>query len=336
LLLVTHLILYYFLGMSKPSLLLLGPGYIGGSLLLDLLKLDKYDITVYLRNPDQAKHLGTLGVKSVLGDRTDLKAITEASLANDIIINTLSSEDVEIVTTIGKAVNDLPIARSGTPKIFIHVGGGGVFGSHSRQNDPHAIYSDDDPTFIDSLPDSSPHRNVDLAVIAAHKQKSGAKIVVHIPTTVYGQGYGPFNKLSLQIPYKIRIAIRDGYASYGDDGSTYFPQIHVADVVRSYVVLLDALEKDKIDVSTNPYIIATNQLRVTWGEVAERIAKNLAAAGTFETADTKSVGKADFFGHYGAKSARLQALGWDATEKETVLEAIDGDVKLILAAQAGK
>ena len=98
----------------------------------------------------------------------------------------------------------------------------------------------------------------------------------------------------------------------------------------------DALEKDKIDVSTNPYIIATNQLRVTWGEVAERIAKNLAAAGTFETADTKSVGKADFFGHYGAKSARLQALGWDATEKETVLEAIDGDVKLILAAQAGK
>jgi hypothetical protein len=41
---------------------------------------------VYLRNPDQAKHLGTLGVKSVLGDRTDLKAITEASLANDVPI----------------------------------------------------------------------------------------------------------------------------------------------------------------------------------------------------------------------------------------------------------
>jgi hypothetical protein len=127
----------------------------------------------------------------------------------------LSSEDVEVVTTIGKAVNAIPIAPSGEAKIFIHVGGyvyydtlqrhhltcsysGGVFGSHFRQNDPYAIYSDDDPALIDSLPDSAPHRNVDLAVIAAHRQKSGAKFVVHIPTTVYGQGYGPFNKLSLQ------------------------------------------------------------------------------------------------------------------------------------------
>lgn len=98
----------------------------------------------------------------------------------------------------------------------------------------------------------------------------------------------------------------------------------------------DALENEKIDVSNNPYIIVTNKLRVTWGEVAERIAKNLATAGTFTAAETKSVGKADFFGHYGANSARLPALGWDAIEKETVLEAIDSDVKLILATQAGK
>ena len=102
------------------------------------------------------------------------------------------------------------------------------------------------------------------------------------------------------------------------------------------LIIQDALENEKIEVLTNPYIIATNQLRVTWGEVAERIAKSLAAAGTFKTADTKSAGKADFFGHYGAKSARLQALGWDPLEQETVLEAIDGDVKLILAAQADK
>lgn len=72
---------------------------------------------------------------------------------------------------------------------------------------------------------------------------------------------------------------------------------------------------------------------MTWGEVANRIAENLVAAGVYPTAATKSVGKADFFGHHGAKSARLEALGWEATEKETVLEAIDGDVKLILAAQ---
>jgi hypothetical protein len=101
-------------------------------------------------------------------------------------------------------------------------------------------------------------------------------------------------------------------------------------------MIQDALENNKIDVSINPYFIVTNQLRVTWGEVAERIAENLASAGMFTTAATKSVGKADFFGHYGAKSARLHAVGWDAIEKEAVLEAIDEDVKLILAVQASK
>jgi hypothetical protein len=41
---------------------------------------------VYLRNPGQAKYLGTLGVKSVIGDSTDLDAIKEATLANDVRI----------------------------------------------------------------------------------------------------------------------------------------------------------------------------------------------------------------------------------------------------------
>jgi hypothetical protein len=34
--------------------------------------------------------------------------------------------------------------------------------------------------------------------------------VIHIPTTVYGQGYGPFNKLSLQLVFILcvsRIAV---------------------------------------------------------------------------------------------------------------------------------
>lgn len=72
---------------------------------------------------------------------------------------------------------------------------------------------------------------------------------------------------------------------------------------------------------------------MTWGEVANRIAENLVTAGVYPTVATKSVGKADFFGDYGAKSARLAALGWEAAQEETVLDAIDGDVKLILAAQ---
>jgi hypothetical protein len=44
---------------------------------------------VYLRNPDQAKYLENLGVKSVIGDRSDLQAIKKATLASDVYIRIL-------------------------------------------------------------------------------------------------------------------------------------------------------------------------------------------------------------------------------------------------------
>lgn len=106
----------------------------------------------------------------------------------------------------------------------------------------------------------------------------------------------------------------------------------MADVCSSFIVLLDALQADKIDVSINPYIIATNDVLETWGAVADQIAKSLVEAGVWNESVTKSVGKADFFGHYGARSDRLKALGWSAVAKETVLEAVAKDVQIIVAA----
>lgn len=138
---------------------------------------------------------------------------------------------------------------------------------------------------------------------------------------------------SPRLPIRVKLALRDGYVSYGEDGKTVFPQIHVADVNSSFIVLLDALLSDKIDVSVNPYIIATNDLLETWGAVADQIAKSLVETGVWPEPVTKSVGKADFFGHYGARSDRLKALGWSAAAKETVLEAVAKDVQSIVAAR---
>lgn len=49
-----------------------------------MLKLDKYNITVFLRKPEQAQVLEQIGVKSVLGDRTDLKLIEEIAGQYDV------------------------------------------------------------------------------------------------------------------------------------------------------------------------------------------------------------------------------------------------------------
>jgi len=51
---------------------------------IDLLKLNKYNITVYLRNSQQALELEKLGLKTILGTLADVKTIEEATTANDV------------------------------------------------------------------------------------------------------------------------------------------------------------------------------------------------------------------------------------------------------------
>lgn len=147
----------------------------------------------------------------------------------------------------------------------------GVYGSLANSHlDPLTIWSDDDPDTINKISPDAPHRNVDLAVLSSSKELE-AKLVVLIPATVYGHGYGcasssptanrsdvllsPFVKLSIQIPYMIRSAIKvrfpctfwlavllkkrqNGKATYGADGKVIFTHIHLRDTIRAYIVLL--------------------------------------------------------------------------------------------------
>jgi hypothetical protein len=168
-----------------------------------------------------------------------------------------------------------PKNASGGQKIFVQISGfvpypplncqliirsAGVYGHlFSPHNPIDTIYDDADPAIINSLSPTAPHRAVDLVWYNASQELAGkVKIAIYIPATVYGVGTGcaisgtwvesergftdaeprPFRKISIQIPTKIEAALRDGYASYGNDGQATFTHISVGDLVVATTILL--------------------------------------------------------------------------------------------------
>ena len=62
-------------------------GYIGGSILQDLLDDPNYSITALVRSAEKAKNLETFGVKVILGSLDDSDKVQQATAAADIVLH---------------------------------------------------------------------------------------------------------------------------------------------------------------------------------------------------------------------------------------------------------
>ncbi|KIY71172.1 NAD(P)-binding protein [Cylindrobasidium torrendii FP15055 ss-10] len=97
--------------MSHSKIFLLGAtGYIGGIVLLELIKRKDCHITALVRSEDKARKLQALNlgpVKVVLGSADDAAAI-DACLENaDVVIDTFNCDDVKGTTTLLTACKKL-------------------------------------------------------------------------------------------------------------------------------------------------------------------------------------------------------------------------------------
>ncbi|KAJ6584048.1 hypothetical protein DFH09DRAFT_265874 [Mycena vulgaris] len=318
---------------AKPTLLIIGPGLIGGSLLTKFLKTGQYALTVMARSSDQIAVLSTLGVKTIQAGLQDLEVIGSAVEAHDITINAASADDVDVAQASIQALKRSPKNSTGGEKIYIQLSGAGVFGHlYSPHNPIDTIYDDADPDLINSVSPTAMHRPVDLAWWNASQELSGqVKIAILIPPTVYGIGTGPFRKTSMQLPEKIKTALRDGYASYGRDGQATLTHVSIADLVVAITILIDALEHSKVDVTSNPYFNANNSVEATWLAVAQRIGADLYAKGKIATAEPRSTGNEyESVGVYRQRASRLRALGWEEKDDD-VLGGVSADVEVLTA-----
>lgn len=220
-------------------------------------------------------------------------------------------------------------AADGKSTIYIHTSGTSVLGGDPSGNfKTNDIYYDSEPAAINAVPDTAPHRNIDLAILTASRELGDkAKIALMIPPAIFG--FNPKHKrLSMQIPTITRFALKHGFAGYIGKGLSVWSQVHVLDLARAYIVLLRFMGNTPSSVFTNnPYFFCEDGNEFSWTEAAEEVGKSLHAKGLIQDPMPKQFKREnwdDLFGEWTdlalginsrSRAVRLRELGWKPQEK---------------------
>ncbi|KAL2355853.1 hypothetical protein BJ546DRAFT_650612 [Cryomyces antarcticus] len=329
-------------------------GYIGGDALYEIAHAHpEYEITCLVRNSDKGAQVASQypKIKLVYGDLDSAELITGESAKADIVCNWANADHVAASNAIAQG---LLTHSSINPAYWIHTSGTGillfsdlqrkVFGEASAH-----VYDDwDGIGEVTSLPDTAPHRNVDKIVLATGAGDNAAKVKTAIvcPPTIYGPGRGPGNRRSHQVPELARTTLERGQGFKVGKGETYWTSVHVHDLSRVYLSLVEAAAAGGAPATwgAEGYYFAENGDFV-WGAVSELVATSAAKQGFIKDDTVVSVSpeEADTFTTWGsalwgansrARAVRARKLfGWEPRAK--ALEEEVGETVRVEAQKLG-
>ncbi|KAI1413247.1 NAD(P)-binding protein [Hypoxylon sp. FL1857] len=308
-----------------PKIFLTGAtGYIGGEALYALVKAHpEFEYAVLVRNEERGKPVAAAypNVRLVYGNLDDSDVIEKEAAAADIVVHTAdSSDNVPSAKAIAKGIAAGHTAEK--PGYWIHLCGTGILTwydtKHKRFGQaplPEERYHDiDDIERILSLPDEAIHRDVDKIVIAANESPSVKTLIVG-PPTIYGQGHGPGNQRSIQVPGIIEHTLKNGYAPIQAPGLTEWDNVHIHDLGVFFVLAVEAaLDPSK---NSNPeifgpkgYFFLENGVH-KWSDVAKWVAEEAAKQGLLPEPVTKEIDAHQLGANSKSVAARARKyLGW--------------------------
>ncbi|KAI1103610.1 NAD(P)-binding protein [Jackrogersella minutella] len=308
-------------------------GYIGGDALYSLVKAHpEYEYTLLVRNEERGEPVAAAypQARLVYGTLDDTAVIEKEAAAADIVVHTAeSADDVPSATAIAKGLAAGHTAEK--PGYWIHLCGTGILTWYDADNKryghgplPEQKYHDiDDVDRIVSLPDTAIHRNVDKIVIAAN-DAPGVKTLIVGPPTIYGQGRGPLNQRSIQVPKIIDATLKNGYAPIQAPGLTEWDNVHIHDLGDFFVQAVEAAQDPS--KNSNPeifgpkaYYFLNNGVH-KWSDISKWVASEAAKQGLIPEAATKEVDSPNLGTNSKSIAARAKKyLGW--TPKGPSLEA---------------
>ncbi|CAI7600238.1 unnamed protein product [Penicillium bialowiezense] len=304
------------------SVFLLGPGFIGGEV-IDLLLTTKYNVTTLVRRESAVAEFAKIGVKTVVGTLDDASVIKNQVAISDIVFHTATADHLPSVEAILDGVRQR--TQMGLETIYIHNSGASLIADSSAgEYENETVFDDQNPSQIDSLPDSAPHRLIDLAIVRARRElATHAKMAIMIPPVIYG------------------VTTRENRQI--GKGLSVWNHVHVKDLARGYMVLLHWMEgAPHEDVAKNPYFFCENGQELSWGKCAAEIGRILKGAGKIGQCAPKTIPEAnygDLFGGFSGvvagsnaknKATRLRQMGWAPLEKDTFASLAEDEIPMIL------
>ncbi|KAI1016791.1 hypothetical protein LB504_007046 [Fusarium proliferatum] len=336
--------------MSQNILITGAAGYIGGSIVADLLskhpEVTKDQIFAAVRTDEQDKVLSTLGINVLKLDLSDEQAV----------INEISSHKISVIVHAANSINPglaLPLINAlakqrevaGKPTYFIHTSGLSAFYANSGW--PRSVNKDKDAVFETEkeFADSYPVRKTDVMVIE-HAQAQGVTPFVVVPSIVYGRGTGAWNQLSVMIPGLTRASLKLGKV-YKFDENISLQAVHISDLTSLYCRIIHAvLNHEEIPCGKDGYYFAVAHDMDMW-EFQDHLAAAMKAR-DLVSSDKPEVYPSDEFaaeaidlpvefletlyksgGHFTA--TRPQSIGWKPEwDKERFLKNVDAGIEDVL------
>ncbi|KAF8603087.1 NAD(P)-binding protein [Ceratobasidium sp. AG-I] len=334
--------------MSFPStIFILGAtGYVGGSLLVSLLTeypSAKFSALVRKAAAGEAvKALAPERITIIQGSHSDHELIQTQVQKADIVLNIADADDLELTKSIVKGLE-----KKNSKGIFIHTSGsaviidGSINGSLTAQG--HRKWDDTNVEDLRGIPDTAPHRNVDLEVLAAHNSGIAETYIV-CPGLVYGTATSPGHQKSIQIPQLVKTALARRKVVHVGEGANIWSTIHIQDLVTLYLtVIKQALAQhgpaSKVDAYDNFYFASSGEKSIK--DLAALIAPLLYKKGLVDSAEVGSVTVEEetplamYLGHTSrVLSKRAGNLGW-SPKAASLDKTIEGDIEVIMKALSG-
>jgi nucleoside-diphosphate-sugar epimerase len=230
-------------------------GYIGGTVLhLLLARQDqshpRFHFTALVRSKDSAAKLATLSnghhrVTPLLGSLDDWGLLADAAGKSDLALHFADSDHMPAVDAITTGLIRRRKDGSGRKRaILIHTSGCGEIMTSRDKGElgQQAVLSDLDMDAIHSIPITQIHRDVDSLIferLGGSGDDAAYDSIIVAPPPVWGRGLGLFNRSSIQIPSIIRGFVAHRQAFSAGRGLNQWDHVHVEDLARLYVLLVD-------------------------------------------------------------------------------------------------
>ncbi|RYN74991.1 hypothetical protein AA0120_g12175 [Alternaria tenuissima] len=298
---------------TPPRILLTGAtGYIGGTILANLLKssshtLSNATITCLVRGPERVATLSAAygdRVRPVLyKDLDDLETTTAVAAQHDLVIHTTLGYHAASAQALIRGLAQRKVT-TGRDVWMIHTSGTSNLADQPISGTwvekvPEREFDDakDDIYGYEQEREAqtkNPQRSTELAVIDAGLQL-GVKTLVIMSPTIYGLGSGLFHRTSLQIPMYIVSVLTTGRAIVVNGGKGVWDHVHVEDVAELYkIAVIEILERGGKALPTGQKgIIFSGNGRHTWMEVAQGVADACYEEGKIKDGSINSVGLAE-------------------------------------------
>ncbi|KAJ5915241.1 hypothetical protein N7454_011136 [Penicillium verhagenii] len=123
----------------------------------------------------------------------------------------------------------------------------------------------------------------------------GPKTALIFPPIIYGQGEGPVNQRSIQIPELSRMAIQTRQTVQVGKGESTWSNIHISDLANVFVGLVEkAVEGDDHALWNQDglYFVGNTDV-LSFGEISQLVAETAHGLGLTDSASVKSVSGTD-------------------------------------------